>query len=306
LSIDSRLQRLETDSHDHQRKLDGIDIADVNKRLYDIGVSVAGIEGKLNSQKKALHPVAITGLSVVGTLLVLFWGWMAHTVVDHGNTLASIRQSLLGLGITIAANNPTNPKAQEQARATLADAKRTSIRISGPVIEQAGKSFIAASKDDATAWDVSLQFADYRSVLNAGSIPNVGPQRDAQSDIEYSAFPRDVLFRPTVKSAGNTTPEQAARFEPITPFPKIPPTKHSENNSAQYLFIDFHNITISLDGMRLKNVVVTNATLKYTGGPIDLQNVLFVNCTFQITDEDQGRMLAEAILGNPNVNYKVS
>lgn len=39
---------------------------------------------------------------------------------------------------------------------------------------------------------------------------------------------------------------------------------------------------ITLDGMRLKNVVFDGATIEYQGGPLAMENTYFVNCRFEV------------------------
>jgi hypothetical protein len=49
-----------------------------------------------------------------------------------------------------------------------------------------------------------------------------------------------------------------------------------------------------LDGFELENVIFENATIIYHGGPVILQNVRFVNCSFEVRKSSQSEMLLEA------------
>lgn len=49
-----------------------------------------------------------------------------------------------------------------------------------------------------------------------------------------------------------------------------------------------------LDGFYLDNVVFENANIIYHGGPVILQNVRFVNCTFSVRRSPQSEKLLEA------------
>ena len=51
-----------------------------------------------------------------------------------------------------------------------------------------------------------------------------------------------------------------------------------------------------LDGFYLENVVFENANIIYNGGPVILQNVRFVNCTFDVRRSSQSEKLFEAAI----------
>jgi len=54
-----------------------------------------------------------------------------------------------------------------------------------------------------------------------------------------------------------------------------------------------------LDGYWLDNVVFENTTLIYRGGPVILQNVRFVNCTFDVRRSPQAEQLLAAAIKQP-------
>jgi hypothetical protein len=54
-----------------------------------------------------------------------------------------------------------------------------------------------------------------------------------------------------------------------------------------------------LDGFYLDNVVFENANIIYKGGPVVLQNVRFVNCTFDVRRSPQSEQLLEAATKQP-------
>src|SRR5664279_2107230 len=95
LRQEQRIEQLETDSRIFQNKINK-SVDDLNQKLHALGVKVGTIEGSL--QRSAPHPWITPVIAIVGSGILIFWGWMAITIVQHGNTLSSIRQSLLGLG----------------------------------------------------------------------------------------------------------------------------------------------------------------------------------------------------------------
>jgi hypothetical protein len=58
-----------------------------------------------------------------------------------------------------------------------------------------------------------------------------------------------------------------------------------------------------LDGMDLRNVVIENARISYRGGAPGMNNVYFVNCTFELPQTHVGQELAVAVLEHPSVIF---
>jgi hypothetical protein len=62
-----------------------------------------------------------------------------------------------------------------------------------------------------------------------------------------------------------------------------------------------------LDDMHLKNVVIRNAFVVYNGGKLELENVYFINCTFQIAKNDNGKsFLGNLVSFGPEHRFKVA
>src|ERR1700676_2418300 len=60
-----------------------------------------------------------------------------------------------------------------------------------------------------------------------------------------------------------------------------------------------------LDGFTWRNVVFINSHISYKGGPVILDNVTFLNCTFQTERNDEGiRLLQYAALDENNLQVK--
>ena len=141
----------------------------IQESINAINTKMANIDGRLAvlaTPARSPHPWVTPLIAVLGTAFVAFQGWMAITLVQHGNTLSNMRGALAQLGINIAASNPTNPKAQSAAATALRQAKEVPGRVPIQVIEDGGRSFVAASEDSAGAWDVALKFVAYRTSLN--------------------------------------------------------------------------------------------------------------------------------------------
>jgi hypothetical protein len=70
--------------------------------------------------------------------------------------------------------------------------------------------------------------------------------------------------------------------------------------------IEGANGIIGLDGAYMKNVIIRNAEVSYSGGPVRLENVAFVNCTFRFTKNKPVVGLGEAILQANLINYSTA
>jgi hypothetical protein len=57
----------------------------------------------------------------------------------------------------------------------------------------------------------------------------------------------------------------------------------------------------ALDGTTWKNMVFENARIAYHGGPVVLENVIFLNCTFEVERMDEGNRLLQYAALNQKV-----
>ena len=74
-----------------------------------------------------------------------------------------------------------------------------------------------------------------------------------------------------------------------------------------YLLIDGTPKTVvNLDNLHLKNVIFRNTTIRYTGAPLRLENVSFVNCTFDVQYTPNAIALADSLLKNSAVEFSAT
>ncbi len=149
-------------------------VNNLSSQVGTLATEVARLQGRLDgsASKISKHPIVTTIVSIAGVTFVGFQTWMAVTLIQHGNTLSSMRGSLTQLGITVAASTPTSPKSQAEVKAVIADATKNPQRqIPKDVIEQAGAAFVKASPSDPGAWSVARDIVEYRSLLNAAVLP---------------------------------------------------------------------------------------------------------------------------------------
>jgi len=60
---------------------------------------------------------------------------------------------------------------------------------------------------------------------------------------------------------------------------------------------------VKLDGHRLKNVIYINLQIEYDGGPVILENVSFINCSFVLQQNDNSSSLAKAVFASTPTSF---
>ena len=178
--------------------------------------------------------------------------------------------------------------------------------IDSVVLARYGTAIATASNDVELipiAWKTLQQAADYRSFLNKDFVPTPA-NLTAWRDSKYRA---SLMLKPDPQmesgvaariyfAGGVASNEGSARLEPLA----SPQTVSSDTG----LFVVDGGIdAIVLDGIHMKNVVVRNARITYNGGPVRLENVSFVNCTFSFTKNKPTFKLGDAILQATQVNF---
>jgi len=93
--------------------------------------------------------------------------------------------------------------------------------------------------------------------------------------------------------------ESAARFELIER-----PLKHELLFGPEWIFVIPHEHRLRLDGMRLRNVVFTGVEIDYSGSPLIMDNVYFVNCRFRAPRSNSTERFMLAIVDSASVTFK--
>jgi len=204
-------------------------------------------------------------------------------------------------------DNPANPQNILDATQLIATAKAERIRVRPSVIGYAGKKFVKIANDDPVAWNATLAFLDYRSFLNADFVPSLGHLTPATGKSKY-LFSIGTKPNPdysgtqkafTVFTAGGySTPDKAARMEKLDA---------PEPSGSEFAFVVIEGgvDAVVLDGEYLKHVIIRNSDIVYDGGPLRLEDVYFVNCTFHSSFKLTPRSieLSQQILAAANVSF---
>ena len=229
-------------------------------------------------------PIALLGLAGTG------WYYALSRVERQATFQATAEERLKLIEATLKeiqlkqiASNPADPDNIKAAKALLAVAQTEKFKIASSVIETAGKRFLQVAQKDPQAWPAAQDFLGYRSFLNADFVPNLGQLTPATGNSKYSP---DIsithIFSTPARmmiwfAGGYATSDKSARLEKLS-------APHREGSEFTYFVLEGGpNATIGLDGFYLKNVIVRNSSVSYDGGPVRLENVYFVNCTFTTT-----------------------
>jgi hypothetical protein len=160
-----------------------------------------------------------------------------------------------------------------------------------------------------SVWQNALSSLRYRSVLNASFNPISPKQRlkpfrggPFRYVLNFATPPSPPLeqgmeFAGIIWSVGDDVPlSEAARFERIG---------DTVNNGFKYgpkMIVYETEFGLKLDGMWLKNVVVNNTKVVYSGSSVKLENVYFINCQFEMENRISPRQLAAEVLDSPSVS----
>jgi hypothetical protein len=164
-----------------------------------------------------------------------------------------------------------------------------------------------AGKDSVHAWNAALACADYRSFLNASSAPstqgftqltpNAPITWDFQLALTITPEMEGKPFRTGGFKTGPHVPASAA-------FVAEPLGHHlNEGRNVGFAFLLVDDYPTTVDGFTLKNIIFVNSTIIYNGGPVELQGVYFVNCSFRISRQQTGQEFAAAILSNSPATF---
>ena len=187
----------------------------------------------------------------------------------------------------------------EDAKSQRADVTLASVKETGAAILHS-PDYPSASKVRALALSAVL---NYRSFLTAQEVPQVPGARPVVKPTDF-----DVQF--TFKPLSATTRPPIILFDPemVSGADGALLTgigRESTRSRPRYLIVEGANFELDLDGYHLRNVIVRDARIVYNGGPVLLENVFFVNCTFEIEEhDDRGKVLTDNIISDSGITFK--
>ncbi len=254
----------------------------------------------------------IRGWSPLGAAVAILifgltqWSGYIEFRTTTGDRLKAIESSLEIVRLGQLSRNPTDPKNAADAETLLTNAKSKKIPLDATAIKDFGNIFLKAAQTTPAAWDASLSFLDYRSFLNQGSFPvarkSFSPIPEGQL-ASYMAFHGTGQLTFEADYSNQLVPiSQAFIYQRVD----LPVTR---NVGHPYLLI--HNAQgsgeLDLDDFWLRNVIFEGVRIHYTGGPLILENVYFVNCTFDVTNNSVGQnFVAAALSSSTGITFRPS
>lgn len=196
-----------------------------------------------------------------------------------------------------------------KAAAQLASESRTPIPINS-IADVAKRTIkLASGNSDSAkiAWETTSELLRYRSILNSFNPPkeigSAKPINEQKITTHYHVSTEPGSKVPVLSFVPILVPaNQAAAMDFIG-------VDQNSNLSVGPALLVNNGGSLTLDNMHLKNVVLMNIHIIYKGAaPIILENVYFLNCTFDIPSDSRGIRLADNILSSatPAVTFSLS
>ncbi len=166
----------------------------------------------------------------------------------------------------------------------------------------------------SVAWEATTQLLNYRSFLNTKAIPDIsGAIPVTQSPVPftlslnvhavppYPGYPSPIVpVNLQTQYIGPIGPvETSAVVEPL----QVASTDRKSQQGPKYYVIEGKGVEFVLDGYRMRNVIFKNATVSYDGGPVAIQNVYLVNCTFKFKPVPAWKRFSEVLFAKSSIDF---
>jgi len=191
--------------------------------------------------------------------------------------------------------------AQSARLQDLARTVRTDkIEVKPETIETVGKKLVETH--DPNAWGAAIDFLNYKSFLNVSLSVQVNSViQNGTLNTNYNIKSPTGMAPPQISVVGAVPRQQAAQLLIIG---------QPDPNASAPLGNDWiigNGGSVTLDGMEFRKVVFVNTNLFYAGGPLKMQDVYFLNCTFSISRQSNGeRLVLAALEPSPATTFSTS
>jgi hypothetical protein len=217
-------------------------------------------------------------------------------------TLSENVNLLLGKSIKQASSlsTPEFKRQLPQIEKVLNAARRERIFIDPMVAKDLRDKLSSLTvQDNSEAWNATLTLAAYRSVFaqiprdeNNQPIESTAPLEHDRTHFSHST-PSGYTPSQLAASAHMVSKEDGAVMERIG-------DDLNKDRATINAFLFLLGGGVDLDGFHFKNVVIRNAHVVYHGGPIQMENVTFIDCDFSIDNTKDGRSFtAKSIESSP-------
>jgi hypothetical protein len=199
---------------------------------------------------------------------------------------------------------PIDKSSALAAQKLITDAQAQSIKLPTDAVEQAGEKLVAASTNEPAAWDAALQFVNYRSTYN--SYPKSAEAKafsPAQKILVANFFIQNVPGKPGPVEKNLTVPgvesKSAARYELIG-------QNINKNLTKGPQKLIFTGGAANIDGEDIEHVVFQNVEIHYSGKPLILQDVIFINCIFVMENMRPARQFVQTLLASSPIDFETT
>ena len=216
-----------------------------------------------------------------------------------GQRVAKMEGKLEILKIQSLATQPQKGGNAKKTSEILNAAKKEGTKFEPDLITDAGKQFISigGSSSNPDVWNAVQAFLDYRSFLNANLAPPTDKFAPLDKDPLPWAFFWQIKTQPTKANVTFTTGERAPAERAAVMEAIGSPLNVNEKFGHEFLRIS-GSATFGLDGLRMKNIIFKDIKIAYEGGKVEMENVYFVNCTFEVTRRPNGQNFASSVLAS--------
>ncbi|MFL6440294.1 MAG: hypothetical protein ACJ71Q_22165 [Terriglobales bacterium] len=314
-------------------------IQSVEERLNRFGERLAAVETKTNAStpQKETNWYLVTMLSIVGAMSLAFWGWVGNNILGLNKDVATISQKLADVEKLQTQNLLT--AAQQAAKLGDQKTANDLLKQTADMVKQLAETHTHAEQDfftkavekldqmsgvDQNVVQATLiSFAHYRSALNAppslpdnkkNAPPPPAPVRDGShpvlttvslpggAEIRAVAWPifTTMNFSPakpiTLVADGAVVDARGERPDQQL---LVVATRSLDQNPAIVQGLTVIGGNQTLDYITWHNVTFISTHIKYDGGPVRLNNVRFINCTFDFPSNSLGLEVAKYCILEP-------
>lgn len=239
---------------------------------------------------------------------------MANDITTIKNTLQPLPEAIHSLDIRITkletrwddlrletlSQKPVSKETVGAVRQVLDEARSASLALPAESIRSTGIKFVDASQKSPDAWDAVTALLEYRSYLSLLNVPmNTSLNRLEATNYQIPA--KNILSVPKpselrIPSESPNIPEMRALDAP------------SENQNVKVgpAFLVIDGGSLLLDGVYWRRIVFRNTHIVYRGGPVQMQDVYFLNCSFEVRRDASGQQFAITLLAtDPAVSKRI-
>jgi hypothetical protein len=304
---------------------------DLKKALKDMAEAVKTLAESQKGTEPTVAPIKQSGFTwnqiwvAIPTAVVLLtgcWGVLQYTIsseitkafVEPNKALQNMSKDVEYLrkdvnslqtqssieSLKHSASNPEDKESAIDASKTIDSARENSIQLPAALIEKVGQRFVEASKSNPAAWEAAIKLVEYKSFLNtSASLPVSGPILEGPDQIDVT------YFAPVGLNMKNSMYTSTASSPPN--IPELHEIGRPDKNLALKMgpkYLIFNGGTFKADGFVFKHLILENMHISYNGGPLVLQDVIFINCTFEMPLNKRSQSLTIAGLSvSPSTTF---